>query len=130
MMRIADRIVMIDFGRVVESGTYDELCDKKGKFAQLVSGGEWMGNSSMTTPIKQASTGGGDQDVFEQTSDLPLRQNLKGDGKEQSVRARWIGARNFDWNAESGPSTGMMSPLASPFSRPSRRREHRADGDV
>ncbi|KAI1124078.1 P-loop containing nucleoside triphosphate hydrolase protein [Nemania abortiva] len=39
MMRMADRIVAMDQGRVVESGTYRELCEKKGKFAELISGG-------------------------------------------------------------------------------------------
>ncbi|KAI3322780.1 P-loop containing nucleoside triphosphate hydrolase protein [Xylariaceae sp. AK1471] len=133
MMRMADRIVVIDLGRVVESGTYDELYEKKGRFAELISGGEWMGNSSTTTPGKRASTEDRDQDsasLFRQNNDLPLRQNAKEDEAQLSVRARWIGARDVDWNADSGPSTGVLSPMASPFSRPSRRREHRANGDV
>ncbi|TGJ87588.1 hypothetical protein E0Z10_g1217 [Xylaria hypoxylon] len=133
MMRIADRIVVIDLGRVVESGTYKELCAKKGRFAELVSGGVWMNNRSTTTPKKQTGTRTFDKDgslQVKRTNDLPLRRNSKGGEEELSVSARWIGARDIDWNTESGPSTGMFSPMASPFSRPSRRREHRADRDV
>ncbi|KAI0538698.1 P-loop containing nucleoside triphosphate hydrolase protein [Xylaria digitata] len=133
MMRMADRIVMIDLGRVVESGTYEELCEKKGKFAELISGGVWMGDRSTTTPQKRPDTKIFAKDSSSQlkrTDDLPLRRKSKGGDEELSVSARWIGARDIDWNTESGPSTGMLSPMASPFSRPSRRREHRADGDV
>lgn len=133
MMRMADRIIMIDLGRVVESGTYRELCEKKGKFAELISGGIWMGNRSTTTPQKLPRTGNFDQDgasQVRQTNDLPLRRNSQGGEGEFSVSARWIGARDVNWSPESGPSTGILSPMASPFSRPSRRREHKTGGDV
>ncbi|KAK3485208.1 P-loop containing nucleoside triphosphate hydrolase protein [Neurospora hispaniola] len=44
MMRIADRVVMIEGGMVVEEGGYDELRRTKGgRFAGLVSGGAWDG---------------------------------------------------------------------------------------
>ncbi|KAI0544805.1 P-loop containing nucleoside triphosphate hydrolase protein [Xylaria curta] len=123
MMRIADRILVIDLGRVVEAGTYEELCEKKGKFAELVSGGVWMGT---TTP---RSTGAFDEDDISQMrrmDDLPLRR-----GEEEfSISAQWIGARNVDWSPESGPSTGILSPINSPFSRIPRRREHKTGGDV
>jgi ATP-binding cassette subfamily B (MDR/TAP) protein 1 len=132
MMRMADRIVVIDLGRVVESGTYDELRVKKGKFAELISGGQWMGNRSTTTmtPKKQTNTENPGASGYQRDNDLPLRQNTKEDCQELSVSARWVGVRDVDWNAESGPTTGMMSPMASPFSRPSRRREHRANRGV
>ena len=32
----ADRIIMLEHGKIVEEGTYQELIDKKGKFAELV----------------------------------------------------------------------------------------------
>ncbi|KAI0874292.1 P-loop containing nucleoside triphosphate hydrolase protein [Hypoxylon argillaceum] len=133
MMRMADRIVVIDEGRVAESGTYAELREKKGKFAELISGGAWMGNRDTITPRKQPSTkkfNQGSRSPFLRTSDLPLRRNSKGDEEGSSVRASWIGARDVEWNAESGPSTGILSPVASPFSRPSRRRERKADEDI
>jgi ATP-binding cassette subfamily B (MDR/TAP) protein 1 len=43
VMRVCDRIVVIHEGRVAEHGTYDELIERKGVFAQLASGGEWAG---------------------------------------------------------------------------------------
>ncbi|KAK4197373.1 putative ABC transporter expressed in the mitochondrial inner membrane [Triangularia verruculosa] len=41
MMRVADGIVMVDAGSVVEVGSYDELVRRGGKFASLVTGGIW-----------------------------------------------------------------------------------------
>jgi ATP-binding cassette subfamily B (MDR/TAP) protein 1 len=41
MMRVADRVVMVEDGVIVESGGYKELVRKGGKFAGLVGGGMW-----------------------------------------------------------------------------------------
>ncbi|RYP09329.1 hypothetical protein DL764_001376 [Monosporascus ibericus] len=38
LMRVVDRIVVTDQGRVVEVGGYDDLCRKGGSFAELVKG--------------------------------------------------------------------------------------------
>lgn len=43
VMQVCDRIVVIDEGRVAEQGTYQQLMERKGVFAQLASGGEWAG---------------------------------------------------------------------------------------
>ena len=43
VMRMCDRILVMDKGRIAEQGTFDELIGKKGVFAQLASGGEWAG---------------------------------------------------------------------------------------
>ena len=32
----ADRIIMLEKGHIIEEGSYQELIDKKGKFAELV----------------------------------------------------------------------------------------------
>ena len=37
-VRNADRIAVLDEGRVVETGTYDELMEKKGAFYRLANG--------------------------------------------------------------------------------------------
>ncbi|KAK2596828.1 hypothetical protein N8I77_012720 [Diaporthe amygdali] len=42
MMRIMDRIVVMDEGFVVEEGGFEELLVKGGKFARLLGGGAWI----------------------------------------------------------------------------------------
>ena len=42
MMRMCDRILVVHGGIVAEQGTYEELMARRGVFAQLASGGEWM----------------------------------------------------------------------------------------
>ncbi|KAI1638367.1 P-loop containing nucleoside triphosphate hydrolase protein [Biscogniauxia mediterranea] len=113
MMRAVDRVVVVDQGSVVETGTYDELCARGGRLAELVGGGVWMGGGR----------GQGDG-----ASDLPLRSR----GADAAVKMRSVGLRNaVEWSPDKAPATGVMSPLTSPFtSRPSRRREHKADADV
>jgi len=46
MMRISNKIIMLEGGRVVESGNYEELVWLGGRFAQLVSGGVWVGEKN------------------------------------------------------------------------------------
>lgn len=41
-MRICDRIVVMEDGRVAEEGRYDELMARNGVFARLARGGEWV----------------------------------------------------------------------------------------
>lgn len=41
MMAVAENIVVLDQGRVVEQGGFDELLRRKGPFARLLSGGRW-----------------------------------------------------------------------------------------
>lgn len=43
VMQMCDRIIVINDGRVVEEGTYDNLMARRGFFANLASGGEWFG---------------------------------------------------------------------------------------
>lgn len=43
VMRMCDRILVIHDGEVAEHGTYEALMEKKGVFATLASGGEWVG---------------------------------------------------------------------------------------
>lgn len=55
MMRMAERIVVMDQGFVAEEGRYDELLAKRGKFAELVGGGAWMpsGDVSRARPARK-----------------------------------------------------------------------------
>ncbi|EIW79967.1 hypothetical protein CONPUDRAFT_126411 [Coniophora puteana RWD-64-598 SS2] len=43
VMRMCDRIVVLEGGRVVEEGTFESLVERRGSFAKLASGGEWVG---------------------------------------------------------------------------------------
>ncbi|KAI1810788.1 P-loop containing nucleoside triphosphate hydrolase protein [Poronia punctata] len=130
MMKMADRVAVMDLGRLVETGTYAELRERKGKFAELISGGVWTGSPSRPSfgrPSTHVRNEVKDPSPLKQTSELPLRQSDKEGGRGYPVTPRWIGARAVDWNPQSASSTGILSPMASPFSRPSRRRDHRAD---
>lgn len=44
VMRMCDRVVVIEDGKVAEEGRYDVLVERKGLFAKLASGGEWLGH--------------------------------------------------------------------------------------
>ena len=43
VMRMCERVVVLEAGEVKEVGTYDELMRRKGVFATLAGGGEWVG---------------------------------------------------------------------------------------
>ncbi|KAH7883108.1 P-loop containing nucleoside triphosphate hydrolase protein [Phlebopus sp. FC_14] len=43
VMKMCDRVLVIEDGLVREQGTYEELMELKGLFAKLASGGEWAG---------------------------------------------------------------------------------------
>ncbi|KAI1372387.1 P-loop containing nucleoside triphosphate hydrolase protein [Hypoxylon crocopeplum] len=128
MMRMVDRIVVIDQGRVAESGSYDELLAKKGKFTELLSGGQWMGNDGGSD---MQNTAGGGQRAGQTAADrLPLRSTDNSDEQYPDATTRWVGLRDVYWPDDRGPSTGLMSPLTSPFPGPSRRKERRGDDNV
>ena len=44
VMRMCDRVIVIEDDEVAEEGAYDKLVKRKGVFAELVSGGEWFGD--------------------------------------------------------------------------------------
>jgi ATP-binding cassette subfamily B (MDR/TAP) protein 1 len=43
VMKMCDRIVVVDHGRIVDEGSYEQLMARRGVFAQLANGGEWVG---------------------------------------------------------------------------------------
>ncbi|KAJ3772085.1 P-loop containing nucleoside triphosphate hydrolase protein [Lentinula raphanica] len=42
-MKMCDRILVVDNGRIVEQGSFHDLMERRGVFATLASGGEWFG---------------------------------------------------------------------------------------
>ncbi|KAM6501467.1 P-loop containing nucleoside triphosphate hydrolase protein [Amanita muscaria] len=44
IMKMCDRIVLVDGGEVTEEGTYEALMERRGHFAKLTGGGEWTGD--------------------------------------------------------------------------------------
>lgn len=44
VMRMCDRVVVIEDGRVAEEGRFEALVERRGVFAKLASGGEWLGH--------------------------------------------------------------------------------------
>ncbi|KAI0164212.1 P-loop containing nucleoside triphosphate hydrolase protein [Hypoxylon sp. FL1284] len=131
MMRVVDRIVVIDEGRAVESGSYDELMAMGGKFTELMSGGRWMDGGGDGRAQKRRREGvRRERHVRGTAHGLPLRGTSGPEEDGTVTTPRWAGRRDVHWTDNRGPSTGIMSPLASPFGGPSRRKERRGDGDT
>ncbi|KAI1463271.1 P-loop containing nucleoside triphosphate hydrolase protein [Daldinia caldariorum] len=128
MMRLADRIVVIDQGSAVESGSYDELLARNGKFAELLSGGLWLGENVEDDDNSKASKAPQEakEDRRVVTSDLPLRNAGEPDLNYHTTTPKWVGLRDTQWTKDRGPSTGISSPLTSPFG--ASRRKERKDG--
>ncbi|CZT18507.1 related to ABC a-pheromone efflux pump AtrD [Ramularia collo-cygni] len=55
MMEMAERVVVLDQGQIVEEGTFDELLAKQGPLSHLLSGGEWTDNLGRDTRPVRAS---------------------------------------------------------------------------
>ena len=73
MMAIAEHIIMLEQGRVIEEGGFEELRQKRGEFARLLRGSEW-------------DSGGMDNEGI-QTS-----YGWKGKGKDN-----WVDCTAFFW---------------------------------
>jgi len=44
VMQMCDRVVVMQDGRIAEEGKFEELLARRGVFAQLANGGEWIGD--------------------------------------------------------------------------------------
>ncbi|KAI1393072.1 P-loop containing nucleoside triphosphate hydrolase protein [Hypoxylon trugodes] len=132
MMRVADRIVVIDQGCAVEAGPYNELVAKNGKFTELVNDGLWVdGDRSSYSSRRRRSASTGEGKIKKTgSSDLPLRRTNLSDENDPVTTPRWIGIRDAQWADGRGPSTGVLSPMSSPFGAPSRRKEHKGDDNA
>ncbi|KAK3292871.1 P-loop containing nucleoside triphosphate hydrolase protein [Chaetomium fimeti] len=82
MMRVVDRVVMVEGGVVVEEGGYEELVARGGRFKALVGGGVWTGDGDGVgrESRRGGRMGGGEVDVAKVRADT-LRQ-LEGDVSE------------------------------------------------
>lgn len=69
MMRMAERIVVMDQGFVAEEGEYGELLARQGKFAELVGGGVWVPGAGDTRSKGRQRPGGGKQAAKEGTDE-------------------------------------------------------------
>lgn len=74
MMRVADRVVMVEGGVVVEEGGYEELVGRGGKFAGLVGGGVWNEGG-------MGRRRGEREGIMKRSREEALRR-LEGDGSE------------------------------------------------
>jgi ATP-binding cassette subfamily B (MDR/TAP) protein 1 len=43
MMRVADKIIVMEEGRVVQEGRFEDLARRRGPFSRLIAGGRWRG---------------------------------------------------------------------------------------
>jgi ATP-binding cassette, subfamily B (MDR/TAP), member 1 len=77
MMRAADRIVVLDEGVVAEIGGYDELLGRRGRFAQLVGGGQWLGDRDETSRGGVSMSRDGFSDFGETQWGVDDRQRLE-----------------------------------------------------
>ncbi|KAI3390970.1 hypothetical protein diail_8305, partial [Diaporthe ilicicola] len=57
MMRIVSRLVVMDEGFVAEEGGFEELLAKRGKLAELLGGGAWIGPDSKAAGAKRLPSG-------------------------------------------------------------------------
>ncbi|KAI1086788.1 P-loop containing nucleoside triphosphate hydrolase protein [Rostrohypoxylon terebratum] len=129
MMRMADRVVVLDEGTMAETGSYDELFERRGRFAELVSDGVWIGGDESSERRQQTSYAGSKTGQGA-SNDLPLHKRDASGIQEPATTPRWVGLRDTYWPDDRGPSSGLMSPLTSPFGISSRRKEHRRDGNA
>lgn len=101
MMRMAERIVFMDQGFVAEEGAYEDLLDRRGKFAVLVGGGTWMPSSKSEGKSKgHKSPRTGSRNGYK-----AMKEEMAEEGDE-----RW-------WEDETNDLTVVMNPfeLESPF---------------
>lgn len=120
MMRMAERIVVMDQGFVAEEGAYDELLHRRGKFAELVGGGAWMPSAGRDNDSRARK--------HPQSKSKKQHKSMEGESEEER--------EDLWWETDSNEITIVTKPfeLDSPFTpadRISTAREnalHRLEG--
>lgn len=82
MMRVVDRVVMVEAGSVVESGRYEDLANMAGPFAAMVGGGAWMGGGGMA---KESGTSEARERKRDKAREDALKR-LEGEGPSWGAR--------------------------------------------
>lgn len=82
MMRVVDRVVMVEAGSVVESGRYEDLAGVGGPFSAMVGGGAWMGGGGMA---KESGTSEARERKRDKAREDALKR-LEGEGPSWGAR--------------------------------------------
>ncbi|KAF2160111.1 hypothetical protein M409DRAFT_29408 [Zasmidium cellare ATCC 36951] len=73
MMEIAERVVVLEQGRVVEEGGFGELVGRNGALGNLLSGGEWDGGEG---GVNGAGAGAGAREVEKRGGVVPVLKDV------------------------------------------------------
>ncbi|ORY57785.1 P-loop containing nucleoside triphosphate hydrolase protein [Pseudomassariella vexata] len=115
MMRVADRVVVVNQGRVVETGAYDVLRERGGRFAELIGGG--LPAAERKSDMRDRR--GPRNSVRSDTTGLKEPTNKRVDIRKPEVttregfanRSTWAGRTDEDW---SSAGRNIPTPLCSP----------------
>ena len=85
MMRIASQVVVLERGRVVEKGGFEELMRRGGALARMLRGGEWMGEGGLEDRFRdevvQSSSQSGTPKLRDVAWDASGNNDMDGQGK-------------------------------------------------
>ena len=125
-VRDADQIVVLDRGRVVEVGTYDELLARGGRFAELVAGDRPLEPESSTRELDLGRKLGDSLDGLELEASPRVEVDVRRDQRDERHRERIHDAGDDVENAN-GSVGGEDEDRAE--QRAGEERERRADAD-
>lgn len=106
MMRMAERIVVMDLGFVAEEGGYEELLARRGKFAELVGCGAWMSSAGAKGKGKAKAKANGSEKARKEPRSGSNQQAEEGFMDEDDI---WWGRDSNDIDS----SSVLEDPFAS-----------------